>query len=79
MWYHNNTLFLKSFIKKNCNFFVAADFLQLLFASLQLTVFKIEQNPEKMAAYGGGDNDCDIEKMDRMVPQQTNDFIAKKT
>ncbi len=55
------------------------DFLQLLFASLQLFVFKIEKNVEYREAYGGGDNDCDIDKMDRMVPGQQNDFIAKKT
>ena len=59
---------------RGCNFF-SADFFQLLFVSLQWSVFNIEKSTRSTDEYGGGSNK-DIKANEQKLP--SDNFVDEK-
>ncbi|CAG5120702.1 unnamed protein product, partial [Candidula unifasciata] len=72
-------LYLPDYIKPPHSLVLIADFLQLLFVSLQAFVFSIEGNRERMERYGGGDNADILDDVEQNKPIPCKDFTLEQT
>ncbi|BFZ13182.1 hypothetical protein BsWGS_16220 [Bradybaena similaris] len=86
-WANNNNLtpnlkqwlYLPDYIKPPHSLVLIADFLQLLFVSLQAFVFSIEGNHDRMESYGGGDNSDILADVEQNKAIPCKDFTLEQT
>ncbi|XP_055891303.1 piezo-type mechanosensitive ion channel component 2-like isoform X3 [Biomphalaria glabrata] len=70
----NQWLDLPDYVNKEMSGKLIADFLQLLFVSLQSYVFRVESVPASMNQYGGGDNADILADVEKNMPILVEDF-----
>jgi hypothetical protein len=56
----------------------SADFFQLLFVCLQWWVFRLENSPAQVEAYGGGSNKDIVEDVAENKSNPVEDFLSYK-